>query len=157
MRSKTLMRCDRTHRDRRDYGARRFIVLPVIAHTAHLAGADWGFILRIEDQRHDFAVMIGKTPGFVVGILEFKIGRKAADGGSGSWFCSAHSGQMPPRGGSPFLIGCAPFSTPQKRKATTLRRSDRFFPLRTIAVSRPSGRAASCLPDLPSLTVGLLL
>ena len=65
---KSAMRLDRIGIDPDDFGARRLIALPVVAHATELFRADRGLIARVEEQDDGPAARVSKTPMLAVTI-----------------------------------------------------------------------------------------
>jgi len=66
--SKLFVRFNRADGNRYDFSARRLIVGPAVSNAAHMLRTNRCFIPGIEDQRDDFAELIGQTPGLTIRI-----------------------------------------------------------------------------------------
>jgi hypothetical protein len=75
---KALMRFDRVGGNADNFSSRRRIIIPAVAHRAHLPSADRSFVAGIKKQHDDFPAVIGQTPVGSVAVGQSEIRSRAS-------------------------------------------------------------------------------
>lgn len=79
VRGEFTVRLGRVGRDADHLRARRRVVLPAVAHRAHLAGADRRLVAGVEEQDDDAPALLREPPVAALAVLQGEVGRGLAD------------------------------------------------------------------------------
>ncbi len=73
------VRLRRVGRDTDHLGPGRRVILPAVAHRAHLPRADWRLVAGIEQQHHDLSALLREPPRLTIGVVQSEIRGGRAD------------------------------------------------------------------------------